>query len=266
MLLFFNHYMHFTTGQAKQSIKQIPSPQRLYHLPKSTLPYTQVSHVQGIRIKPFFSFVFDWRKQKLNFWKVSRLDATFLLCFIFNWEVFFSEIWYSKFKTTGKNLPVLANLSSLSGKSPWNSQNLPTQRRTLNTLLVVQDSFESNLITKTKNFFLNTLSLQLLFAPTLWQTKAEPRSGPCSCLYKDDSKKNLFHLLDVNSGFPFKFIIFGIEGPYMSASSKPTSFVCVRNNKKKVSTYENVCSYEFLVEQNFKTVYFLFKLQVGHEI
>lgn len=52
----------------------------------------------------------------------------------------------------------------------------------------------------------------------------------------------------------------------MSASSKPTSFVCVRNNKKKVSTYENVCSYEFLVEQNFKTVYFLFKLQVGHEI
>lgn len=74
-------------------------------------------------------------------------------CFVFfNWEVFFSGILYSKFKTTDKNPPILAKLSSFSSESPRNSQTLPTQRRTLNTPLVVHDSFESNLITKTKNF------------------------------------------------------------------------------------------------------------------
>lgn len=39
--------MHFITGQAKQSIKQILSPQCPYHPEKSTLAYTQASHEQG---------------------------------------------------------------------------------------------------------------------------------------------------------------------------------------------------------------------------
>lgn len=42
-------------------------------------------------------------------------------------------------------------------------------------------------------------------------------------LNKSDKSKNL---LDDTSGLPFKFIIFGMEGPYTSASSKPTVFVC----------------------------------------
>lgn len=37
---------------------------------------------------------------------------------------------------------------------------------------------------------------------------------------------SLLYLLCDNSGLPFRFIIFGIEGPYTSASNKPTAFDC----------------------------------------
>ena len=37
---------------------------------------------------------------------------------------------------------------------------------------------------------------------------------------------SLLYLLCDNSGLPFRFIIFGIEGPYTSTSNKPTAFDC----------------------------------------
>lgn len=36
----------------------------------------------------------------------------------------------------------------------------------------------------------------------------------------------LLYLLGDNSGFPFRFIIFGMEGPYTSTSNKPTALDC----------------------------------------
>lgn len=82
----------------------------------------------------------------------------------------------------------------------------------------------------------------------------------CSSLYKKAVRKKKIksHLLGVNSGFPFKFIIFGIEGPYMSASSKPTSFACVRTEEKVFISFKTFLSKSFfqnILQAKFKTAH-----------
>lgn len=119
----------------------------------------------------------------------------------------------------------------------------------MNMLLAVQPSFESCLSNKNKKL-IHSVFIFCLHPFCTTPRKQKWIFSAHVCTKKAIRKKKKSHLLGVNSGFPFKFIIFGIEGPYMSASSKPTSFACVRTKEKVFIKMPF-----FLYKQNFKTAH-----------